>query len=85
MKAHAPYLEYRVTDRDLRFSPEETEIRTRYEQELAMFMDEMLAKFVIGVEPITGYDDYLRELQRFGLSEVTAVYQAAYDRWEAAR
>lgn len=50
-----------------------------------MFMDEMLAKFVIGVEPITGYDDYLRELQRFGISEVTAVYQAAYDRWEAAR
>ena len=85
MKAHAPYLEYRVTDRDLRFSPEETEILNRYEQELAMFMDEMLAKFVIGVEPITGYDDYVRELQRFGLSEVTAVYQAAYDRWEAAR
>lgn len=75
-----PYFRYAITARDLKFTPEEQDVLIRYQSDLQSYMDEMHAKFITGVEPISNYDAYIEELDRYGLAEVSAAVQAAYDR-----
>jgi putative aldouronate transport system substrate-binding protein len=80
-----PFFTYAVTGKDLKFTTDEQEVLTRYQADLESYMDEMHAKFVTGVESLDDFDAYIAELDRFGIQEVNAVLQAAYDRWEASR
>lgn len=81
----SPYFTYYPTERDLKFTAAEQEVLNQYVSDLESFVDEMQAKFIIGVEPLSRLSAYMTELKRYGLDEVTAVYQAAYDRWRASQ
>lgn len=78
-----PYLTREFTPRDIKYTPEELEVVNQYMTELEAFVDEMHSKFIIGVEPLSAYEDFVADLDRFGLQELTEVWQAAYDRWAA--
>ena len=80
-KVVLPYFEHVVTDRDLKFLPEEQEVIDTYAGELADFIDEQHAKFIIGARPVSEYTDFLGELERYRLDEIQEVYQAAYERY----
>lgn len=50
-----------------------TDIRT--------YVEQMEAKFITGVEPLSNWDTYINTLESMGLDEFVSVYQGAYDRW----
>lgn len=43
----------------------------------------MVNKFIMGVEPLDKFDEYVDTLNKIGLEEVLRVQQAAYDRYLA--
>ncbi len=43
------------------------------------YIDEMYWKFITGKEPISNFDTYITEIERMGMNDIIAVYQAAYD------
>ncbi len=53
--------------------------------ELDSYVDEMHAKFIMGIEDLANYDAYLETLDKYSVDKVTATYQAAYDRWLAIK
>ena len=89
VRKHQRYLVYSQY-----FIPDETIYPAVYflpgeQEELAMlnidvrdYVDEMRAKFIMGIEDInTGWDAYLQRLERSGLNRYLAIYQAALDRY----
>ena len=49
--------------------------------DLTNYVEAMEAKFVTGKEGFDNWDAYLTELDKLGLAEMSAIYQAAYDRY----
>ncbi len=49
--------------------------------DLTNYVEAMEAKFVTGKESFDNWDAYLTELDKLGLAEMSAIYQAAYDRY----
>jgi putative aldouronate transport system substrate-binding protein len=43
--------------------------------------DEMLVKFIMGVEPLSKYDDYVKEIKNRRIEEALKTAQAAYERY----
>ena len=43
--------------------------------------DEMLVKFIMGVEPLTKYDDYVKELKNRRIEDALKTAQSAYERY----
>ena len=43
------------------------------------YIAEMSAKFIKGEEPLTNFDNYIDQLQKMGMDDLIAAYQAAYD------
>ena len=79
------YFVYTITGRDLKFTNEENEVLETYVGEIASYVDEMHAKFILGVEPIANFDNYLDTLKRYGIDRITEAYQAAYERYLALK
>jgi putative aldouronate transport system substrate-binding protein len=73
-----------IQGQNLKFTDAEIEVLQQYKTDLESYMDEMHAKFVIGVESLSDYDDYVEVLDGFGLAKVSEVYTAAYNRYLAA-
>lgn len=71
-----PWIEANV----LKFTLDEQEVVSRVEPDLVSYVKEMTAKFIMGIEPLDNYDEYLEELDALGAQELQAVYQAAYER-----
>lgn len=46
------------------------------------YIDEMSLKFIMGVEPVSGFDAYVAQVKKLGIDRVVAIYQAAYDRFQ---
>ena len=65
----------------LAFSNEEQSILNEKYTEIETYMNEMIDKFIMGVEPLDNFDAYVEQVERMGLADVLAVYQAAYDRY----
>jgi putative aldouronate transport system substrate-binding protein len=84
-KILSPYYVDMVRGNDLKFTPEEQEILQQYSGELQSYMDEMHAKFIIGTQPLSEYDNYLKELPRYGLEQASEVYTASYKRYLASK
>ena len=78
-----PVYRHWFTWRDIVWTTEEQEVIDVYEQEIINHIDEMHAKFIIGVEPISAYDEFVESLDGYGIDELQRVYQQAYDRWAA--
>lgn len=81
-EAIVPNFEFALTGRDLSFTEDEVEVLDTYAQELIDYIDEQHAKFILGVRDSAEYDAFVEEMKRYGIEQVTEVYQAAYDRWE---
>lgn len=45
------------------------------------YSDEMVVKFIMGVEPLANFDQYVDNLKNFGIEEAISIQQAAYDRY----
>ena len=65
----------------LAFTNEEQGIISEKYTEIETYMNEMVDKFIMGVESLDKFDDYVAQIEKMGLADVLAVYQAAYDRY----
>ena len=52
--------------------------------ETKTYMDEMYLKFVIGLEPLDGYEDYVKNIQGMGIERALEIQNAAYQRYLAS-
>ena len=50
-------------------------------QALFDYIAEMKKKFITGEEPLSGFDNYVAQLETMGISDIVAVYQEAYDEY----
>lgn len=77
---------WRSADRSLvlppvSFTAEETKTVARLETDIDTYVDEMCDKFTTGKAPIEQFDTYVETVNSMGIEELTAIYQAAYDRY----
>lgn len=49
--------------------------------DMGAYIKEMTVKFITGEEPLTNFDNYIDTLQKMGMDDLIAAYQAAYDRY----
>lgn len=69
----------------LKFTDEEQRVIDNKYADIALYVDEMQAKFITGAADIDKeWDDYVKSCEQMGLEEVLEAYQAAYDRWNEA-
>ena len=63
--------------------PTEDEIAkiTTIQNAIQTYSEEMLIKFISGVEPISNFDKYLAEMKKLGIDTWCDVQQAGYDRY----
>ena len=52
-------------------------------EEMGTYIEEMEWKFITGQEPLVNFDVYINNLQKMGMDNLIAAYQAAYDRYVA--
>jgi len=68
----------------VKFNEEEQAVLDSYMVEINNYVNEMMSKFITGIADIDAeWDTYIATLEKMGAAEVLAVYQAAYDRWNA--
>lgn len=63
---------------------DEQEKYNTYAADLDTYAKGMILKFILGDEPMSNYQAFLDTCVDMGLDEMTAIYQGAYDRGEAA-
>ena len=63
------------------FTDEESEIIARYKTDVETYRDEMMFKFITGIEPLENFDKFVETINGMGLDELSVVYQNAYDRY----
>lgn len=66
---------------DVYFSNEEQKRLNIIKTDIKTYVDQMEAKFIVGQEPLTMWDDYVKMINKMGLDEMLKIYQDAYDRW----
>lgn len=49
--------------------------------EVNTYKDEMILKFIMGVEPMSKYDEYVSRIKKMNIDEAVKIQQAAYDRY----
>ena len=75
------YLEDRVNPMWwLSFSDEEDARKSDIDAALASYSEEWIAKFVSGAEPLSKWDEYVANGQKFNVDEYIEIYSKAYDR-----
>ena len=52
-------------------------------EEINTYINDMTRKFITGEEPLTNFDTYMDQLQKMGIEDLIAAYQAAYDSFNA--
>ena len=51
--------------------------------EIKTYVDEMVMKYIIGVEPLDSFDTFVATLNNLGVNDMVAEYQKALDRWNS--
>lgn len=64
-------------------SSEENEIYSELYPEIQSYVKEMTVKFIMNLEPMENYDEFINNLHGLGIDDVIAAYQSAYDRYMA--
>lgn len=62
---------------------QEKEIYGDLYSEISSYVDEMTVRFIMGLEPVENYDNFVSQLKALGVDEAIAAYQSAYDRYMA--
>ncbi|RKN85179.1 extracellular solute-binding protein [Paenibacillus ginsengarvi] len=70
---------------DVYFSNEEQKRLNVVKTDIKTYVDQMEAKFIVGQEPLTKWDDYVNTIKKMGLDEMLKIYQDAYDRWNKTK
>ena len=87
-----PYvLAYGESLRDQRVEPfpqvmateEEQAIIDRISPDLSTYCNEMIEKFITGIEPLDNFDAFVEKVNEIGMEELLAVKQAQFDRFNA--
>jgi len=65
----------------LSYTDEERKVITGKLSQLKTYYEEMANKFVMGVEPLSKYDEYVKKSEQIGLQDVLKAQQSAYDRF----
>lgn len=60
---------------------EESKKLSSIQSDLNTYRSEMVMKFILGIEPISKYDEFMSQLKKRGIDEVIAIKQAALDRF----
>lgn len=50
--------------------------------EVNTYLSEMTLKFIMGVEPMNKYDDFVAQLKKMGIEEAVKIQQTAYERFK---
>ena len=66
----------------LTFSPEESEQITEVMDDVYGYCFEWVDKFVMGIEPMSKYDDVVAQIKKLNIDKAIKVYQTAYDRYK---
>ena len=66
------------------FTEDEIEILTRLKTELDTYRNEMVDKFITGIDSMDNYDAFVAEFSRRGVDELLDIYNAALQRYLAA-
>jgi putative aldouronate transport system substrate-binding protein len=66
---------------NLKFTDEEIDVVNSLYTEIKTYKDEMIDKMIMGVEPLSEFDNFVDQLYDMGLDRVLEVYNAAYDRY----
>lgn len=64
-------------------TPEETEVITEKYSTIDDYCREMILKYIIGTEDLAGWDSFVDQLKSYGIEDVLACKQAAFDRYQA--
>lgn len=64
-------------------STDEQKAATAAIEDIGTYINSMYYKFITGEEPLANYDNYIDTLQKMGMDNLVAAYQAAYDRYLA--
>ena len=65
----------------LSLTTEESEVVAQYATDLATYISEEIPKFVTGDRDLSTWDDFMQDVDGLHVDELTAVYQAAFDRY----
>ncbi len=60
---------------------DELEVYSDLYPEIKSYVEEMTVKFIMGLEPMENFDNFLSTLESLGVQDVVAAYQSAYDRY----
>lgn len=60
---------------------EESKIIGDISNQISTYREEMVYKFIMGVEPISNFDKYVSEIKKLGIDKVTKVIQDQLDRY----
>lgn len=67
----------------MNFTEEENTRFTEIMTEVRTYVEEMFMKFVMGLEPLSGYDAYVEKVKGMGIEEARQIYQAVLDRYNS--
>lgn len=62
------------------FTTEEQAENTKIMTDVNTYVDEMYFKFIMGVEPLDKFDEFVQKIESFGIDNVLANHNAAYQR-----
>lgn len=65
----------------LSLTTEESDVLATYGTDITTYASEKLPKFIMGEISMDEWDAYVADLENMNIGEITAVYQAAYDRY----
>ncbi len=63
--------------------PEEGKREAAISTQISTYVSEMVVKFIMGVEPIDNFENYVAQVEKMGLSEMLAMWQDAVERYDA--
>ncbi len=79
-----PYAKEIIRDDSLAMNAEETEVYNEKWTDIAKYVSQMFTGFVVGEYDIdTQWDEYVRNLETMGLSELLGCYETALERYNA--
>jgi putative aldouronate transport system substrate-binding protein len=49
--------------------------------DIQTYCDEMMMKFIMGIEPMSNFDQFVAQMEQMGIADAIEVQQAALDRY----
>lgn len=65
----------------VRLNLEESSARSPIMTEVDTYVNEMILKFILGVEPLSKFDEFVKQVKKLGIDDAVKFTQKAYDRY----